>query len=102
MNELAQRCKVPPAEMPGRIDALEERLAEERKRSRAQAVSDSLGAADALADPAEQLDCVRLPVARVEADSADALRSMGDRLREQLQSAFVVIDGRPVLRARDQ
>ena len=103
VTELAQRFKVPPAEVPGRIDALEQQLAEERKRARAQAVSDSLGAADALAEQAEQLDGVRLLVARVEADSADTLRSMGDRLRAQLESAFValgaVIDGRPVLLA---
>ena len=48
-------------------------------------------------------DDVRVLVARVEAESQDALRAMGDRLREQLGSSFIllggVIDAKPALLA---
>jgi alanyl-tRNA synthetase len=100
---LSQRFKVPPAELPGRIDALDQQLSGERRRADAQSASRSLGAADALAEQAEQLDGVRVVVARVEAESQDALRGMGDRLRQQLGSTFVtlgaIIEDRPVLLA---
>ena len=103
VNELSQRFKAPPNELPARIDALEEQLAEERRRARRQSASESLGAADALVQQAEQLGDVRVLVARVEAESQDALRAMGDRLREQLGSTFIllggVIDAKPALLA---
>ena len=103
VNELSQRFKAPPAELPARIDALEQQLAEERRHARQQSASESLGAADALVEQAEQLDGVRVLVARVEAESQDALRAIGDRLREQLGSAFIllggVIDAKPALLA---
>ena len=59
--------------------------------------------ADALAGRAEQVAGVSVVVARVEAESQDALRGIGDRLREQLDSAFVmlgaVLNDRPMLLA---
>ena len=101
--ELAQRFKAPPAELPARIDALEEQLAAERRSAREQAASRTLGAADALAGDAEDVGGTRVLAARVEAGSQDALRGMGDRLRERLGSAFVVLGAvigeRPVLLA---
>ncbi len=101
--ELAQRFKAPPAELPARIDALEEQLAAERRSAREQAASLTLGAADALAGDAEDVGGTRVLAARVEAGSQDALRGMGDRLRERLGSAFVVLGAvigeRPVLLA---
>ena len=103
VDDLSQRFKAPPAEIAGRIDALEEQLAEERRRARAQSASRAAGLAETLADEAEQLDGVQILIARVEADSADALRGMADRLRERMDSAFVtlgaVIDDRPHLLA---
>ena len=103
VDDLAQRFKVPPAEIAGRIDALEEQLAGERRRGQAQSASQALGVADSLVEEAEQLDGVQLLVARVEVDSTDALRGMADRLRERMDSAFVtlgaVIDERPQLLA---
>ena len=103
VTELSQRFKAPPEELSGRIDALEEQLAEERRRARQQSASRSLGAADDLAGQAEEIAGVSVVVARVEAESQDALRGMGDRLRERLDSAFVLlgaaIDDRPMLLA---
>ena len=103
VDELSQRFKVPPAEIAGRIDALEEQLAGERRRAQAQSARQALDVADSLVEEAEQLDGVQLLVARVEVDSTDALRGMADRLRERMDSAFVtlgaVIDERPQLLA---
>ncbi len=103
VDDLSQRFKAPPAEIAGRIDALEEQLAEERRLARAQSASRAAGVAETLADEAEQLDGVQILIARVEADSAEALRGMADRLRELMDSAFVtlgaVIGDRPQLLA---
>jgi alanyl-tRNA synthetase len=103
VTELSQRFKAPPEELAGRIDALEEQLAEERRRARQQSADRSLDAADDLAGRAEDVAGVSVVVARVEAESQDALRGMGDRLRERLDSAFVmlgaVLNDRPVLLA---
>ena len=103
VDDLSQRFKAPPAEIAGRIDALEEQLAEERRLARAQSASRAAGVAETLADEAEQLDGVQILIARVEADSAEALRGMADRLRERMDSAFVtlgaVIGDRPQLLA---
>ena len=103
VDDLSQRFKAPPAEIAGRIDALEEQLAEERRRARAQSASRAAGLAETLADEAEQFDGVQILVAQVEADSAEALRGMADRLRERMGSAFVtlgaVIGDRPQLLA---
>ena len=103
VTELSQRFKAPPEELQGRIDALEEQLAEERRRARQQSASRSLDAADSLAAQAEQVAGVSVVVTRVEAESQDALRGMGDRLRERLDSAFVmlgaVLNDRPMLLA---
>ncbi|MYA19994.1 MAG: alanine--tRNA ligase [Chloroflexi bacterium] len=103
VDDLSQRFKAPPAEIAARIDALEEQLADERRRAQAQSASRAAGVAEELADQAEHLDGVQLLVAVVEADSADALRGMADRLRERMDSAFVtlgaVIGDRPQLLA---
>ena len=103
VSGLSQRFKAPPEELHARIDALEEQLAEERRRVRQQSANRSVDEADALAGQAEQVAGVSVVVARVEAESQDALRGIGDRLREQLDSAFVmlgaVLNDRPMLLA---
>ncbi|MDA0366146.1 MAG: alanine--tRNA ligase, partial [Chloroflexi bacterium] len=101
LNALAQRFKVPPLQVAARVEALEGQLTVERKRAEEAARRASLGTADDLASQAEEVGGTHLLVARVEVDSADALRPMVDRLRTTLGSAFValgaVIDGRPML-----
>jgi alanyl-tRNA synthetase len=100
LDGLAQRFKVPATEVAGRVAALEEQLAAERKRAEQAAREASAGRADDLVETAEQLDGVHVVVARVEAESAEALRPMVDRLRQRLGSAFITlgaeIDGRPM------
>ena len=100
LDDLAQHFKVPANEVGARVAALEEQLASERRRAEEASQQASAGRADDLVDAAEEVDGVQLLVARVEADSADALRPMVDRLRQRLGSAFVTlaaeVDGRPM------
>jgi alanyl-tRNA synthetase len=91
VNTLARRLNTTPAQLEERIDALEAELDAERKRT--QQLSRQAGRAevDTLLAEAERLDGATLVVAKVPADSVDALREMGDLLREKLGSAVVVL-----------
>ena len=97
---LAQRFKVPVEELDARIDALEAQLAAERRRADAQARQATAGTAAALLEQAEAIDGVQVLIARVDAQSADGLRELGDRLRERLGSSFLtlaaVVEERPL------
>jgi alanyl-tRNA synthetase len=99
VESLTQRFRVPADEVLRRLDALEAQLTEERRRAEQLAARASRGVADDLAEKAESVLDTHLLVTRVDADSADALRALGDRLRERLGSAVVVlgavIGGRP-------
>ena len=98
VNTLARRFKVPAAEVLGRIDALEESLLAERKRVEEADRRASAGLADDLAGRAEQIGGVSVVIARIEAESPDALRGISERLRK-LGVAFVFLaanaGGRP-------
>jgi len=100
LDALAQRFKVPATEVGERVAALEEQLTSERRRADEAAQQASVGRADDLVDSAESINGVQVLVARVEADSADALRPMVDRLRQTLGSSFITlaaeVDGRPM------
>ena len=103
VNTLARRFKVPAAEVLGRIDALEESLVAERKRVEDAERRASAGLADDLVGQAEQIGGVAVVVARVNADSPDALRVIADRLRPKLGVSFVFLaadtKGRPAFLA---
>ena len=89
VGALAQRFRVPPTDVLARVDALEAQLAEERRRADALTRRAAGGVADELVARAQQLGPLMLLVARVEADSADDLRALADRLRERLGPAFI-------------
>ncbi|MEZ4554753.1 MAG: alanine--tRNA ligase [Dehalococcoidia bacterium] len=91
VDTLMQRFRVPADEVLRRLDSLEAQLGEERRRAEQLAARASRGAADDLAAKAETVAGTHLLVTRVEADSADALRALGDRLRERLGSAVVAL-----------
>jgi len=103
LDSLAQHFKVPPDEISARVEALEQQLADERRRAEGFQREASSSAADDLLGQAEEVDGVHLLVARVDAESADALRALADRLRSQLGSAFITLgaesEGRPLLLA---
>jgi alanyl-tRNA synthetase len=91
VNALARRLSTTPALLEERIDALEAELDAERKRT--QQLSRQAGRAevDTLVSGAESVDGTSLVVARVPADNVEALREMGDLLRDKLGSAVVVL-----------
>ncbi|MDO9443975.1 MAG: DHHA1 domain-containing protein, partial [Dehalococcoidia bacterium] len=99
VNALARRFRVPAPDLAARVDALEQSLAEERKRGEEAAKRASAGAADELAGKATVIGGVSVLIERVAVESADALRPMAERLRQQLKSGFITlaaeIDGRP-------
>jgi alanyl-tRNA synthetase len=99
LDGLSRRFRIPVAEVPSRIDALEQALEEQRKKAEAASRQASASAADDLVARAEDVAGVNVLVSRVAVDHADALRPMVDRLRQQLGSAFVAlaadIEGKP-------
>ena len=101
VNTLARRFRTPAAQIPDRIEALEDQLSSLTKRLEDLERRATASAADALADRAETIDGIRVLVTRVQVESADALRPMADRLCERLGSAFVTliadVDGKPML-----
>jgi alanyl-tRNA synthetase len=91
------------SEVPEQIESLQERirgLERENERLRGQLASARAGD---LLDEAVDVKGLRVLAARAEVDGKDALRQMGDRLRDRLGSGVVVlgavIDGRPSLLA---
>ncbi|MDA0815029.1 MAG: alanine--tRNA ligase [Chloroflexi bacterium] len=99
VDDLSQHFRVPVVEVPGRIEALEHALEEQRRKAEQAGRLASASAADDLAASADEVGGVRVLVARAAADSAGALRPMVDRLRQQLGECAVVlaadIDGKP-------
>lgn len=100
VDELAQRFKVPVGEVVGRVEALEEQLADERRRVESVLQQRSADRADQLAAEAVTVGDAAIVIARVESDTSEGLRPLVDRLRQRLPSVFVTlaaeIDGRPV------
>ncbi len=99
LARLARRLNAAPAEIDARIDALEAELDAERKRAHQLERQAGRAEVDTIAAAAETIDGARVVVAEVTATSTDAMREMGDLLRERLGSAVVVlgavIDTRP-------
>jgi alanyl-tRNA synthetase len=98
---LARELRVPWGEIPAQIEAIQERTrATEREIERLRGQIAGARAGDLL-DRAISVDGTRVLAARVEVDTKDALRQMGDRLRDRLSSGVIVlgtvIDGQPSL-----
>ena len=101
LDDGARALRTTWGELPVAIDALQERargLERELEKLRGQLAGARVGD---LVDLAVAVDGTRVLAARIDADSKDALRQIGDRLRDQLGSGVVVlgsvIDGRPSL-----
>jgi alanyl-tRNA synthetase len=86
VNQLAREYNVPPAELPERLRALQERAREAPK-----------GPSAALPDPAQVLDRAErrdgtlLVLDSVDGADATVLRDFGDELRKRASSAAVVL-----------
>jgi alanyl-tRNA synthetase len=101
VSELAQRFRSRPEELPARVTALEEQLADERRRGKQRARSEGAQVAEQLAAAAEEHDSARLVIARVEAESQEALRALAEAVRARLgECGFALLGaeagGRPI------
>ncbi|MCA9880528.1 MAG: alanine--tRNA ligase, partial [Thermomicrobiales bacterium] len=103
LESVARTLRSTWAEVPAQIEAQQERirsLEREAERLRGQLASAKAGD---LLEQAVEVDGVRVLATRADVDGKDALRQMGDRLRDRLGSGVIVlgavIEGRPSLLA---
>ncbi|CAA9561107.1 MAG: Alanyl-tRNA synthetase [uncultured Thermomicrobiales bacterium] len=101
VEEAAREMRVPWTEVGSQLSAIQDRargLEREIERLRGQLAG---ARASDLLDRAEAVDGTRVLAARVDADSKDGLRQLGDRLKDRLDSGVIVlgsvIEGRPSL-----
>ncbi len=101
LEEAARELRAMPTEVPAGVRAIQERarsLERELERLRGQLAGARVGD---LLERAVAVDGTHVLAARVETDTKDALRQLGDRLRDRLHSGVIVlgavVDGRPSL-----
>ena len=103
LDEAAALLRTAPAELPQRIEALLAQAEEARRSLRAGQREASRQEADTLLDDVRDVGGVQVLAVRSDASDAQALREMGDRLRDKLGSGVVVLgsvfNGRPGLLA---
>ncbi|MDE2835921.1 MAG: alanine--tRNA ligase, partial [Chloroflexota bacterium] len=103
LDEAAALLRAAPAELPQRIEALLGQAEEARRSLRAGQREASRQEAETLLDEARDVGGVQVLAVRSDAPDAQALREMGDRLRDKLGSGVVVLgsvfNGRPGLLA---
>jgi alanyl-tRNA synthetase len=103
LDAASRALRTPWAETPAAIESLQERnraLEREIERLRGEIAGSRAGD---LLDRAVEIGGLRILAARVDADTKDGLRQLGDRLRDRVGSGAVVlgavIDGKPSLLA---
>jgi alanyl-tRNA synthetase len=101
LEQAGRALRVPWSEVPTQIETLQERvrgLERELNRQRSLLAGARVGE---LLESAVAVDGTRVLASRVDADSKESLRQLGDRLRDRLDSGVImlgsVIDGRPSL-----
>jgi alanyl-tRNA synthetase len=91
LRRLGAKLNAPATEIELRIEALTTELETERKRVQQLERAAGRSEVDALLQGAEKVGDVSVVVARVDAANTDAMREMGDLLREKLGSAVIVL-----------
>jgi alanyl-tRNA synthetase len=91
LSALARRLNAAPDELEARVEALELEAAASRKRAEQLQRQAGKAEVDQIIDTAERINGASLVVARVPAASPDAMREMGDLLRDKLGSAVIVL-----------
>ena len=100
-DALARLLQTTGPELEGRVESLLDELDGLRRQNEALERRLSLAAAEGLLDQRQDVDGVSVLAARANISSVDALREMGDWLRDKLRSGVVVlgsvVNERPVL-----
>ena len=101
LEEVAAKLRAAPAELPQRVEALLAQVEEAKRSSQGGRREASQQEAEELLTRTEDIAGVKVLAARSDAPNADVLRETGDRLRDKLGSAVVVLgavfNGRPAL-----
>lgn len=99
LESIAHYLRTTPEEAQGKVSALVEQLEAEHKQVLALQRGLSRRTAESLVEQVEVIDGVNLLSAKVSAPGMDAMREMGDVLKEKLRSGVIVLgavyDGRP-------
>ena len=100
-NAVATKLQTPIADIEGRIDGLLDELSQLRREKETLERKLSLTSASDLLDGQEEVGGVSVLAAQVDAANVDAMREMGDWLRDKMGSGVVVlgsvINDRPLL-----
>ena len=103
LDEASALLRAQPSELPSRIGSLLEQAEEARRSLRAGQREASRQEADSLLEEARDVGGVQVLAVQSDAPDAQALRELGDRLRDKLGSGVVVLgsvfNGRPGLLA---
>ncbi len=103
LDSMAAQLQTAPGGVEARVAALAGDLDRERRRAQAMERESARKAAGSLVSEARDVNGVRVLSARVSAATADAMREMGDRLKDDLGSGVIVLgavcDGKPSLLA---
>jgi len=103
LDSLAAELQTMPEGVEAKVSSLANELDRERKRALAMERESARKAAGSLLSEAKEVNGIKVISAKVAATSADAMREMGDRLKEELGSGLIVLgavcDGKPSLLA---
>ena len=90
-QEVAQRLHVPMTDLPVEVAQLQEAVRQARREADRLQTELALERVTPLVQQASSVDGLKILSARVEAPSVDALRAIGDRLRDRLGSGVVIL-----------
>jgi len=99
LDTLAAQLQTMPEGVEAKVSSMADELDRERKRALSMERESARKAAGSLLSEARDVNGIKVISTKVAATSADAMREMGDRLKEELKSGVVVlgavIDGKP-------
>ncbi len=103
LDSVAAELQTVPEEVEAKVSSVVVELSTERKRAVAIERESARKAAGSLLSEARDVNGIRVISTKVAASSTDAMREMGDRLKQELKSGVVVLgavcDGKPSLLA---
>jgi alanyl-tRNA synthetase len=91
LDDIAAALKTKPADILNRITALQKEMETVRKKAASTEQQSLKGDAASLIDKIVDINGVRMLAARVDAPDMDALRRMGDHIKEQAGSVLLVL-----------
>ena len=91
LETTAQELQTTPGEVQSKVSSLLKELAKTRKQALASERKLARGTADSLLAQVESIEGINLIAEKVSAMSPEALRELGDRLKEKLKSGIIIL-----------